>query len=136
MSAISVKSDENLGRSHVEILRQAGYFAERVHEEGLSGVDDTKLWKHVCDKGHFFITLDLDFSDVRRFPPGSHPGLLLLRPRNRSRDAALVILRRVLKERPLETLTGCLRDRFRANIAALGNSIWPLRQEIVPFTAS
>lgn len=54
------------------------------------------------------MTLDLDFSDVRRFPPGTHPGILLLRPRSRSRQAVLEVLTRVIKEQPLETLQGCL----------------------------
>jgi hypothetical protein len=29
--------------------------------------------------GRFLVTQDLDFSDVRRFEPGSHHGLLLVR---------------------------------------------------------
>ncbi len=37
MSGLPVKLDENLGRTHVEHLRQAGYAADRVHDEGLSG---------------------------------------------------------------------------------------------------
>jgi len=57
MSALSVKVDENLGQSHVELLRRAGYAAERVHEEGLSGTDDAALWQHVCKQGYFFVTL-------------------------------------------------------------------------------
>ena len=115
---ISVKLDENLGRSHVELLREAGYTAERVHEQGLSGVDDAKLWKHVCDEDRFFITLDLDFSDIRQFPPGGHPGLLLLRSRNRSRGTTLEVLTHVLQEHSLETLAGCLvvADEHRTRI--------------------
>ncbi|HEY7428468.1 MAG TPA: hypothetical protein VH682_29820, partial [Gemmataceae bacterium] len=46
-------------------------------------------------------------ADVRRFPPGGHPGILLLRPRNRSRDAVLEILQRVAREQTLDTLAGC-----------------------------
>jgi predicted nuclease of predicted toxin-antitoxin system len=105
---ISVKLDENLGRSAVEVLRAAGYPTERATDEGLSGAKDPLVWQHVCQEGRFFITLDLDFSDVRRFPPGTHPGLLLLRPKNRSRDAVLHVLKRVLQEHPLGNLAGCL----------------------------
>ena len=67
MTTVSVKLDENLGRTHVEFLRQMGYAADRVHDQGLSGESDDVVWQHVCGGGHFFITLDLDFSDVRRF---------------------------------------------------------------------
>ncbi|MEH1902704.1 MAG: DUF5615 family PIN-like protein [Nostoc sp.] len=54
------------------------------------------------------MTLDLDFSDIRRFPPGTHPGILLLHSRNRSRQAVLEILYRVVQEQSLEKLKGCL----------------------------
>jgi len=103
-----LKLDENLGRTHVELLRNAGYEADRVHEQGLSGWTDSAIWKRVCDEGRFFITLDLDFADIRRYEPGSHPGILLLRARSRSSAAVVQVLERVLKERRFESLSGCL----------------------------
>jgi len=105
---MKVKLDENLGHSHLELLQKAGYEADRVHEEGLSGISDEELWQHTCKEQCFFITLDLDFSDVRRFPPGDHPGILLIRARSRSRETILTVLKRTLKEHPLESLIGCL----------------------------
>lgn len=94
----AVKLDENLGRSAVALLRDAGYVADRVHDQGLSGATDEVVWRRVCAENRFFITLDLDFSDVRRFPPGSHAGILLLRPDSRGRREALEILKRILAE--------------------------------------
>lgn len=104
----AVKLDENLGRSAVELLRDAGYVVDRVHDQGLSGAPDEVVWQRVCAEHRFFITLDLDFSDVRRFPPGSHPGLLLIRPGRRGRRDAMEILKRVLAEQSLDDLRGCL----------------------------
>lgn len=106
--ALRVKLDENLGRSHVELLRRAGYAADRLTDQGLGGATDEAVWAHVCAEERFLITLDLDFSDVRRFPPGTHPGVLLLRPRSRGRQAVLDALTRVLREHPLDRLRGCL----------------------------
>lgn len=108
MTAFRIKLDENLGQSHAALLRDAGYDADRVTDEGLSGTSDADLWPVVCREGRFFITLDLDFSDVRQFVPGSHPGILLLRPTDHSRDAALAVLKRVISETPLRSLAGCL----------------------------
>lgn len=108
MNKMTVKLDENMAQAHVEFLQQAGYNADRVTDEGLSGADDETVWEQVCAEERFFITLDLDFSDIRRFPPGTHPGILLLRSRNRSRQAVLEILSRVVQEQSLEKLKGCL----------------------------
>lgn len=108
MSTMQIKLDENMSIAHAEFLRQAGYDCDRVTDEGFSGADDEIVWQQACAEGRFFITLDLDFSDVRRFPPGTHPGILLLRPGSRSRQSVLNVLSRVVSEQPLETLQGCL----------------------------
>ena len=72
--SFAVKLDENLGRSHVALLQRAGYKADRVYDEAMSGAEDSVVWERVCAEGRFLITLDLDFSDVRRYPPGSPRG--------------------------------------------------------------
>ncbi|MFN4218957.1 MAG: DUF5615 family PIN-like protein [Candidatus Bipolaricaulia bacterium] len=97
---IPVKLDENLGLAAIALLRHAGYSAERVYDEGLSGAPDSAVWQRVCQEGRLFITLDLDFSDIRRFPPGTHPGILLLRAKDHSRAAVLRVLERVVREHP------------------------------------
>jgi predicted nuclease of predicted toxin-antitoxin system len=99
--SFAVKLDENLARAHVALLRSAGYDADRVYDEGLSGAEDRVVWERVCAEGRFFITLDLDFSDVRRYPPGTHPGILLIRAKNRSAAAVTAVLVRVIAEQPL-----------------------------------
>jgi predicted nuclease of predicted toxin-antitoxin system len=103
-----IKLDENMSNTHAEFLRQMGHECDRVTDEGLSGETDEIVWQQACQEQRFFITLDLDFSDVRRFPPGTHPGILLLRPRTRSRQAVLDLLTRILNDYPLESLQGCL----------------------------
>jgi predicted nuclease of predicted toxin-antitoxin system len=105
---VRIKLDENLGRPHVELLRRHGYEADRVFDQGLSGIEDPELWSHIRRENRFLITLDLGFSDVRRYAPDTHPGILLLRARRKGRGAVLRILRRVLAERRLESLEGCL----------------------------
>jgi predicted nuclease of predicted toxin-antitoxin system len=50
-----------------------------VAQEGLTGRRDPDVWLAAQRSGRFFITQDLDFSDVRQFAPGTHAGLLLVR---------------------------------------------------------
>ena len=102
-----IKLDENLSQVHAEFLQQTGYDCDRVTDEGLSGADDYTVWQETCREGRFFITLDLDFSDIRQFPPGTHPGILLLRPNSCDRQAVLNLLSRILNEYSLEDLQGC-----------------------------
>ena len=106
MNRFRVKLDENLSASHQQLLISSGYDADRVTDEGLSGADDSVVWARVVTEQRFFITLDLDFADVRRFGPGTHPGILLIRPKTRGAKAVLEILTRVLSEYPLTTLAG------------------------------
>jgi predicted nuclease of predicted toxin-antitoxin system len=93
-----VKLDENLSLSHLKLITDFGHTAERVTDERLSGATDETIWEHACAEGRFLITLDLDFSDVRRYSPGTHPGILLLRPRNTGRTAVRDVLSHVMHE--------------------------------------
>jgi predicted nuclease of predicted toxin-antitoxin system len=108
MSPFLVKLDEHLGKAHLQLLRGGSYDVDTVLGERLAGASDELLWSRVVADGRFLITLDLDFSDVRRFPPGTHPGILLVRAHSTSSAAVLDVLRRVVAERPLEELRGCL----------------------------
>jgi len=84
---VRIKLDENLGRPHVALLRRYQYEADRLFDEGLSGIDDAEVWRHVRQEKRFLITLDLGFADVRRYLPGTYPGILLLRPRSKGRGS-------------------------------------------------
>jgi len=132
---VKVKLDENLGQSHALLVRDAGHVTQRVTEQGLSGAKDPAVWQHVCDTGCFFITLDLDFSDVRRFVPGTHPGILLIRPRGKGREAVAGVIQRVLAEHGLKPLVGCLavadesRTRIRRPPATSEESLSAVQDE-------
>jgi len=70
---VKIKLDEHLGRPHVALLKRHGYDADTVFDQGISGIEDADLRVRVCRDGQFLITLDLGFSDVRRYAPGTHP---------------------------------------------------------------
>jgi predicted nuclease of predicted toxin-antitoxin system len=76
---MKVKIDECLPQKCAEILLLKGYDAETVYREGLRGATDLHLWSVVQREKRFLITTDLDFSDVRRYQPGQHEGILLMR---------------------------------------------------------
>jgi hypothetical protein len=53
---VLVKLDENLSNLHVSFLRERGYEADRVHDQGLSGASDEAVWSRVVAEGRFLIT--------------------------------------------------------------------------------
>ena len=85
------KLDENLGSRAANLLVRAGHDVETVVMEGLGGAPDEKVF-HACIQEHrCLLTLDLDFSDVVRFPPHSAAGIAVLRL---PKGASLALLER------------------------------------------
>jgi hypothetical protein len=78
---VKIKLDENLPERLVQALTDLGHDVDTVVQERLAGRDDLAVWTAAQQSARFFVTQDLDFSDIRRYEPGTHHGLLLLRLR-------------------------------------------------------
>lgn len=102
-----IKLDENLPLRLVRILAPLGHETDTVPQEGLAGQDDDHVWRSAQTVGRFFITQDLDFSDVRRFAPGTHHGLLLVRLRDPGRNALVSRVRSLFQTENVEAWKGC-----------------------------
>jgi predicted nuclease of predicted toxin-antitoxin system len=76
---MKLKLDENLPASAAALLSVRGYDVDTVRDEGLTGHSDDAVWLAAQAEARFLVTQDLDFSDTRRFAPGSHHGILLVR---------------------------------------------------------
>ena len=75
---MKIKTDENIGGSGVDILRQNGHDVASVRQQGLGGASDEHLF-HVCNnEQRALITLDRDFGHVLRFPPSQSAGIAIL----------------------------------------------------------
>jgi predicted nuclease of predicted toxin-antitoxin system len=74
-----IKLDENLPAGLAASLAHLGHDVHTVPAEGLRGRDDDVIWNAAQSESRFLVTQDLDFSDARRFAPGSHHGILLVR---------------------------------------------------------
>jgi len=79
---MKIKLDENLPASLEPAIEQLGHDVDTTQQEALQGRPDREVWDAAQKNSRFFITQDLDFSDIRSFAPGSHQGLLLLRLRS------------------------------------------------------
>lgn len=105
---MNVKLDENMPVRLVAVLTELGHETDTVPNEGAAGKDDEAVWGLACRAGRFLITQDLDFSDARRYAPGTHPGLLLVRLRFPSREEITKRVRSAFESEDVETWRQCL----------------------------
>lgn len=97
------KLDENLPRNAEILLQQAGHDVHTVLAEKLGGNPDPRVFSASQAEERVLITVDLDFSDIRVYPPVSHHGIWVLRPQTQSIENTLALLRsalRVLENEP------------------------------------
>ena len=73
------KIDENLPPELADLLAAAGHNASTVESERLGGAADPEIAAVCRQEGRILITLDLDFADIRFYPPGSLPGTVVMR---------------------------------------------------------
>jgi predicted nuclease of predicted toxin-antitoxin system len=81
---VKVKLDENMPRSASQVLIAAEHDVDTVVEENLAGATDPQVVAAAATAGRLLITLDRGLGDVRTYPPGSHAGILVLRPADQS----------------------------------------------------
>lgn len=103
-----IKLDENLPAGLVPLLSDLGHQVDTVPAEGIAGGDDDVVWRAAQMDGRFLITQDLDFSDSRKYAPGTHHGLLLVRLPQPGRTALLQRVVSLFETEAVETWSRCL----------------------------
>ena len=95
-----IKLDENVHGDVAQPLRALGHDVLTVHEEKLAGHPDADLATAVKAESRCLVTLDLDFSDPRKFPPRDFAGLVVMRLRIPTSRAQVERITRFLAEKP------------------------------------
>ena len=114
---MNLKLDENLSRHLKSGVAALGHEVQTAEEEGLLSQPDHVVFTACKREGRLRLTLDLDFSDIRKYPPGTHPGILLFRPKNNGIQAVGEFVMAFLSRQDLAEMAGCLvvvdPDRIR-----------------------
>jgi predicted nuclease of predicted toxin-antitoxin system len=105
---LKFKLDENLPDLVRQSLTALGLDAHTVAEEQLSGANDGKVLQACVAEDRILITLDLDFSDIRTYPPGSYPGIWVLRPSKQTFKAIDALVQAGLRLAVVERVPGQL----------------------------
>ena len=102
------KMDENLHADAAALFRQNGHDAMTIEEQLMQGSNDQRVGEVCCQEGRILVTMDLDFANIRNYPPENYPGIIVLRLASQARAYVLRILNNVLNMLQNETVAGCL----------------------------
>lgn len=68
---MKIKLDENLPAELAHVLRALQHNVHTVQDEKLVGRDEDVIFRAAVAEDRLLMTQDLDFSDIRRFRPGT-----------------------------------------------------------------
>ena len=103
-----VKLDEDLTPLVAAPLVAAGHEVRTVPGQGWGGMADDELLRRVAGERALFVTADKGFGDIRAYPPGSHAGIVLLRPAGENLLSYRGLVEQLLTRYDLDALAGAL----------------------------
>ena len=90
------KLDENLPLELADLFNRTGHDAETVLDQELGGARDADLALVCVQEGRAIVSLDMDFADIRTYPPSEYPGIVVFRLESQARNHILEIGARFL----------------------------------------
>jgi len=67
-----------------------------IFDQQIVGEPDPQVASVCSAEERALVTLDLDFSDIRTYPPAAYLGIIILRPRTQSKPDVLALLDKLL----------------------------------------
>jgi predicted nuclease of predicted toxin-antitoxin system len=105
---LKLKLDENIPTAVAVLLRGRGIDTDTVIEESLGGHSDPAVLDPATQENRLLITLDRGFGDIRAYPPGSHPGIVVLRPDDQRVPTVTNMVETLIDNHSIESLAGCV----------------------------
>lgn len=91
--------DEDLPRATDKIIQQHGYEAIDIRDAGLRGAADVDIAAYAQKHGLCLLSGDMDFADIRNYPPEKYFGIVVLRlPAMAASSTILTLLRSFLMQ--------------------------------------
>jgi predicted nuclease of predicted toxin-antitoxin system len=105
---LRLKLDENLSRHLKLAIESLGHEPRTAAEQGLLGKSDIDVAAAAREADEIVLTLAVGFGDLRKHPPGSHPGVILFRPRTMGPHVVNGLVSDFLRVTDLAHLRGCI----------------------------
>jgi predicted nuclease of predicted toxin-antitoxin system len=94
--------DANMPRSTLDVLARLGHDAEFARDSGLANASDSQIAARAHASTAAILTRDVDFADVRHYPPADYQGIVVLRlPDDATAQSIVNLLERFLKQTEL-----------------------------------
>lgn len=103
-----LKLDENIPTGASGVAADLGLDADTVADEGLTGSSDVDVMAAATREGRFLVTLDRGLGDIRLYPPGTHPGVAVLRLDSQDAASTMAAIRTFLARDDLDQFAGCV----------------------------
>jgi predicted nuclease of predicted toxin-antitoxin system len=101
--------DEDMSVTVARVLREAGHDAIHIREAGMQGAPDALVFLLAKSRNAILVTEDLDFSDIRAYPLGTHSGSVILRiPDNVAYSTRVRRVMEAIEDELHDGLDGCL----------------------------
>ncbi|MGD2087467.1 MAG: DUF5615 family PIN-like protein [Candidatus Aminicenantes bacterium] len=75
--------DENVSSLFIEKIKKKYPGSVDIFDIGYDDKDDSEIYAFLMEQKYILITFDLDFSDIRKFPPEFVEGIIVLRFKNK-----------------------------------------------------
>ena len=98
------KLDENIPVEASILLRESGHDAVTVLDQNMGGKADEHIIQVCTQEQRALITLDLDFADIKAYPPSNYHGIFVLRVRQQSRSKVLEVITKLIPHLPFEPI--------------------------------
>jgi len=72
---MNILADECVYKVTVALLRSRGHDVLTTQEAGLAGKADEEILAFAVMHERVLITIDMDFSNIRHYPPKTHKGI-------------------------------------------------------------
>jgi predicted nuclease of predicted toxin-antitoxin system len=90
--------DANMPRSSLALLVGMGHTAQHARDIDLGHAPDSKIASYAKSTGAALVTRDVDFADIRHYPPADYQGILVMRmPDDAVAQSIVNVLERFLK---------------------------------------
>ena len=105
-AAPSLLLDANISDVAAARLGTQDFAVHDIREIAPPGIADPDILEEARKLNAVIVTRDFDFSDIREYPPGRCPGVIVLSVRNLPRNAIIDVLRSLLAAIPFDDLHG------------------------------